>query len=64
MLLCSCVLAAEFKDEDIEGRPTRDKIRILHTMGYEFNSDKLNQIKQAYTQRHFTRLCGVQRTTM
>ena len=37
---------AEFKDEDIEGRPTRDKIRILHTMGYEFNGDKLNELKE------------------
>lgn len=45
---------AEFKNEDIEGRPTREKIRILHTMGYEFNGDKLNDIKQAYTQQHLT----------
>lgn len=43
---------AEFKNEDVEGRPTREKIRILHTMGYEFNGDKLNDIKQAYTQKH------------
>ena len=42
---------AEYKDEDIEGRPTREKIRILHTMGYEFNGDKLNEIKQAHTQK-------------
>lgn len=42
---------AKFKDEDIEGRPTREKIRILHTMGYEFNGDKLNELKQEYTQR-------------
>lgn len=41
---------AEYKDEDIEGRPTREKIRILHTMGFEFNGDKLNEIKQAQTQ--------------
>jgi len=43
---------AEFSNEDVEGRPTREKIRILHTMGYEFNGDKLNDIKQAYTQEH------------
>lgn len=43
---------AEFKNEDVEGRPTREKIRILHTMGYDFNGDKLNEIKQAYTQQH------------
>lgn len=48
MQLCP---SAEFKDEDIEGRPTREKIRILHTMGYEFNGDKLNELKQEYTQR-------------
>ena len=45
---------AEFNNEDIEGRPTREKIRILHTMGYEFNGDKLNEIKQAYTQEHLS----------
>ena len=45
---------AEYKDEDIEGRPTREKIRILHTMGYEFNGDKLNEIKQAQTQERLT----------
>ena len=43
---------AEFNNTDVEGRPTREKIRILHTMGYEFNGDKLNEIKQAYTQQH------------
>jgi len=43
---------AVFSNEDIEGRPTREKMRILHTMGYEFNDDKLNEIKQAYTQEH------------
>lgn len=46
---------AEFNNEDVEGRPTREKIRILHTMGYEFNGDKLNEIKQAYTQEHLTK---------
>jgi beta-phosphoglucomutase-like phosphatase (HAD superfamily) len=43
---------AEFNNEDIEGRPTREKIRILHTMGYDFNGDKLNELKQSYTQEH------------
>ena len=49
--LCS---EAKYKDEDIEGRPTREKMRILHTMGYEFNDDKLNEIKQAQTQERLT----------
>ena len=43
---------ALFTDEELEGRPTREKIRILHSKGYEFNGDKLNQLKQAETQRH------------
>ena len=43
---------AKFSNEDIEGRPTREKIRILHTMGYDFNGDKLNELKQSYTQEH------------
>lgn len=42
---------ANYDDELVEGRPTREKIRILHTMGYEFNGDKLNEIKQAITQQ-------------
>ena len=36
----------EYTDEEIEGRPTREKIRILHSKGYEFNGDKLNELKQ------------------
>ena len=43
---------AEFTDEELEGRPTREKIRILHAKGYAFNGDKLNELKQAETQRH------------
>jgi beta-phosphoglucomutase len=43
---------AEYDNSTVEGRPTREKIRILHTMGYEFNGDKLNEIKQAYTQAY------------
>jgi len=46
-----CPLAV-FTDEEVEGRPTREKIRILHAKGYEFNGDKLNQIKQSHTQAH------------
>jgi HAD superfamily hydrolase (TIGR01509 family) len=42
----------EYTDEEIEGRPTREKIRILHSKGYEFNGDKLNELKQAETQSH------------
>tara|TARA_R110002074_G_scaffold400322_1_gene595501 strand:- start:3358 stop:3984 length:627 start_codon:yes stop_codon:yes gene_type:complete len=42
----------EYTDEEIEGRPTREKIRILHSKGYEFNGDKLNELKQAETQAH------------
>ena len=42
----------ENTDEEIEGRPTREKIRILHSKGYEFNGDKLNDLKQAETQAH------------
>lgn len=41
---------AEYDDELVEGRPTREKIKILKTMGYEFNADKLNDIKQHLTQ--------------
>lgn len=41
---------ADYNDELVEGRPTREKIRILHSMGYDFNGDKLNEIKQMITQ--------------
>jgi len=43
---------AIYTDEEVEGRPTREKIRILHTKGYAFNGDKLNELKQAETQRN------------
>ncbi len=43
---------AVYTDEEVEGRPTREKIRILHTKGYAFNGDKLNELKQAETQRN------------
>ena len=43
---------AEYDDELVEGRPTREKIRMLHTMGYTFNGDKLNDIKQMITQEN------------
>lgn len=43
---------ADYDDELVEGRPTREKIRILHTLGFNFNGDKLNEIKQAITQQH------------
>lgn len=42
---------AQYDDETVEGRPTREKIRILHSMGYEFDGDELNRIKQQLTQR-------------
>ena len=42
----------DFADELIEGRPTRDKIRILNTMGANLNPDKVNEVKQAHTQQH------------
>lgn len=43
---------AQFDDESVEGRPTREKIRILHTLGYTCDADKLNETKQAHTQLH------------
>jgi HAD superfamily hydrolase (TIGR01509 family) len=42
----------DFDDELVEGRPTRDKIRILNTLGANLNPDKVNEIKQAHTQQH------------
>lgn len=43
---------AEYDDHLVEGRPTREKIRILHTLGYDFDDDNLNQIKQELTQKN------------
>lgn len=48
--LASVCPEADYTDEEIEGRPTREKIRILHSKGYAFNGDKLNELKQAETQ--------------
>ena len=46
---------AEYTDEEVEGRPTREKIRILNAKGYSFNGDKLNELKQLETQRNLER---------
>lgn len=43
---------AEYTDEEVEGRPTREKIRILHAKGYNFDADQLNQLKQEETQQN------------
>lgn len=42
----------DYDDEIVEGRPTREKIRILNTMGANLSPDKVNEIKQAHTQQH------------
>ena len=44
----------DYDDALVEGRPTREKIRILHTLGFNFNGDKLNEIKQAITQERLS----------
>lgn len=49
------VPGAEYADEEVEGRPTREKIRILNTKGYSFNKEKLNDLKQAQTQEQLER---------
>ena len=41
-----------FEDEEVEGRPTREKIRILNAHGANLNPDKVNETKQAHTQQH------------
>lgn len=43
---------AEYQDEEVEGLPTREKMAFLHSKGYKFDRDKLNQTKQEYTQAH------------
>lgn len=43
---------AVYQDEAIEGLPTREKIKYLQQQGYTFDSSKLNQTKQEYTQQH------------
>lgn len=42
----------EYDDTVVEGRPTREKIRILNTMGADLNSESVNEYKQAHTQTH------------
>lgn len=39
-----------YHDHIVEGRPTREKIRILNAMGADLNPDKVNEFKQAHTQ--------------
>jgi len=42
----------EYDDEIVEGRPTREKIRILKTMGAIIDADQVNEFKQIHTQAH------------
>ena len=46
---------AVFSDEDVEGRPTVEKIKILTTMGYKTNHTQLNDTKQLHTQLNLYR---------
>jgi HAD superfamily hydrolase (TIGR01509 family) len=41
-----------FDNEMLEGRPTRDKVRILNSMGFNLDVDKINEHKQAHTQQN------------
>lgn len=41
-----------YHDHTVEGRPTREKIRILNAMGADLNPSKVNEFKQAHTQIH------------
>jgi HAD superfamily hydrolase (TIGR01509 family) len=42
----------DYDDTVVEGRPTREKIRILNTMGANLNAEWVNEYKQAHTQTH------------
>lgn len=41
----------DFNDEDIEGRPTREKIRILQSRGWIIDSKKIEELKIINTHR-------------
>lgn len=41
-----------YDDIEVEGLPTREKIKYLQQKGFDCNADKINQIKQNYTQEH------------
>lgn len=41
-----------FSNEEVEGRPTREKIRILNSRGAALNAEKVNEHKQAHTQQN------------
>lgn len=43
---------ADYSDEDVEGLPTREKMKFLQSRGYTFNADELNRIKQNLTQEN------------
>jgi HAD superfamily hydrolase (TIGR01509 family) len=47
--------SAEYTDEDVEGLPTREKMKMLKSRGYEFNETELNRIKQELTQKNITK---------
>ena len=41
-----------YTNEEVEGRPTYEKIKILQSKGYDLNEDKIQFLKQTLTQKH------------
>lgn len=41
---------ARYNDSDVEGLPTKEKIKYLQQLGYQCDAEKINQIKQQQTQ--------------
>ena len=42
----------DYDDALVEGRPTREKILILNSLGANLNYDEVNDVKQAHTQQN------------
>ena len=45
---------ATYTDEEVEGLPTREKMKFLKSKGYDFDDEQLNRIKQDLTQKNIT----------
>lgn len=43
---------SDYSDEEVEGLPTREKMKILKSRGYNFDDNELNRIKQELTQKN------------
>jgi beta-phosphoglucomutase len=47
-----CQAEVAYRDTEVEGLPTREKIKYLQARGFQLDAERVNTLKQAYTQEN------------